>query len=91
MNYTDKAFGIYPLWLCPLPLPSKLNTDDAPAFEVDRSRWDDRKAYARHWLWGYGPSHYGPSQYEDFVKANRDLKDKFRGLDGMKWLYAHTY
>lgn len=47
MNYTDKVFGI-----CPLPLPSKLNTDDAPAFEANKSIRNDRKAYARHWSLG---------------------------------------
>ena len=78
VNYTDKVFGIYPLWLCPLrqsPPPTMhphLNEEQQPMLNIG--------------LWGYGPS-----RPDDFLKANQDLECKLRKLGGMKWLYAQTY
>ena len=78
VNYTDKVFGIYPLWLCPLrqsPQPTMhphLKEAHQPMLNIG--------------LWGYGPS-----RPDDFLKANQDLERKLRDLGGMKWLYAQTY
>jgi delta24-sterol reductase len=79
VEYTDKAFGIWPLWLCPLrpsPQPT-MHPHSCP---------DPLEPLLNIGLWGYGPS-----KYEDFVALNRDLERKLRELGGMKWLYAHTY
>lgn len=84
VDYTDKEFGIYPLWLCPLkqsPLPtmhphfSKLGTDGKLESHM-----------LNIGLWGFGPKNH-----DEFMRKNRDLEYKLKELGGMKWLYAHTY
>ena len=84
VNYTDKAFGIYPLWLCPLR-QSPLPTMHPHSYQTEADG-KTQKPMLNIGLWGYGPS-----QHDDFVKANRDLEHKLHELSGMKWLYAHTY
>lgn len=84
VNYTHDAFGIYPLWLCPLkqnPLPTM--HPQSNEYEADGKTL---KQMLNIGLWGFGPE-----KHTDFVKANRDLEHKLRELGGMKWLYAHTY
>jgi delta24-sterol reductase len=84
VNYTHDAFGIYPLWLCPLkqnPLPTM--HPHSNEYEADGKTL---KQMLNIGLWGFGPQNHA-----DFVKANRDLEHKLRELGGMKWLYAHTY
>ena len=84
INYTDKLFGIYPLWLCPLrqsPLPTMhphVNEMEADGHSL--------KPMLNIGLWGFGPP-----RPDDFVQANRDLERKIQELGGMKWLYAQTY
>lgn len=83
VDYTDEAFGIYPLWLCPLkqcPLPTM--HPHSSDYEADGSL----KQMLNIGLWGHGPR-----KYKDFVAKNRDLEHKLKELRGMKWLYAHTY
>jgi delta24-sterol reductase len=85
VDYTDKAFGIYPLWLCPLkqnPLPT-MHPHASNELEADGKTL---KQMLNIGLWGFGPKNHA-----DFVAANRDLERKLRELGGMKWLYAHTY
>ena len=86
VEYTDKAFNIYPLWLCPLRASSTIPTIHPHSFErsVDGSKVS--KPMLNIGIWGYGPA-----QHEEFVTLNRDLELKLRELGGMKWLYAHTY
>ncbi|KAF4634821.1 hypothetical protein G7Y89_g3270 [Cudoniella acicularis] len=82
-DYTHEAFGIYPLWLCPLkrnPLPTM-----HPHFSEYKADEKILKQMLNIGLWGFGPR-----KHADFVKANRDLEHKLRELGGMKWLYAHT-
>ncbi|RFU30741.1 hypothetical protein B7463_g5615, partial [Scytalidium lignicola] len=84
VDYTDKAFGIYPLWLCPLkqsPVPT-MHPHNSSQKNPDGSLED----MLNIGLWGDGPE-----KHEDFVALNRDLEYKLRELGGMKWLYAHTY
>jgi delta24-sterol reductase len=84
VNYTDEAFGIYPLWLCPLkqnPLPN-MHPQSAD-YEADG---ETLKQMLNIGLWGFGPQNH-----DAFVEANRNLERKLRELGGMKWLYAHTY
>ena len=84
VDYTDKALGIYPLWLCPLR-QSSLPTMHPHSHETEADG-KTLKPMLNIGLWGNGPS-----RHDEFVKANRDLEHKLRELGGMKWLYAHTY
>ncbi|KAG8532830.1 uncharacterized protein KY384_002708 [Bacidia gigantensis] len=78
VDFADTEFGIYPLWLCPLQQSPK------SIFHPHTSEINTPMLNVG--LWGYGPRNY-----DDFVKVNRRLENKLVGLDGMKWLYAHTY
>ena len=84
VEFTDKTFGIYPLWLCPL------RQSPQPTFHPHslESTLNDRstKPMLNIGLWGHGPSNY-----DAFVKVSQDLEKKLRELGGMKWLYASTY
>ncbi|KAL9065264.1 MAG: hypothetical protein Q9161_008343 [Pseudevernia consocians] len=84
VEYTDRAFGIWPLWLCPLR-QSPQPTMHPHLKEID-SNGQALKPMLNIGLYGWGPS-----QPDEFVKANRDLERKVRELGGMKWLYAQTY
>ena len=84
VEYTDKEFGIWPLWLCPLrqsPLPTM-----HPHLEKKGSNVRALEPMLNIGLYGWGPS-----RHDNFVRANRDLERKVRELGGMKWLYALTY
>ncbi|KAJ9614105.1 hypothetical protein H2200_002241 [Cladophialophora chaetospira] len=84
IDYCHEAFGIYPLWLCPLkqsrsptmhPHSTKVGADgETPISMLNVG------------LWGFGPA-----DYDQFVRANQDLERKLHDFGGMKWLYAHTY
>ncbi|RDW71127.1 putative FAD binding-containing protein [Coleophoma cylindrospora] len=82
VDYCDKDFGIWPLWLCPLKQsPSPTFHPNYKGFEQDGK---SLKPMLNIGLWG-------PSRHADPVKANRELEQKLKELKGMKWLYAHTY
>ncbi|PSN65797.1 24-dehydrocholesterol reductase-like protein precursor [Corynespora cassiicola Philippines] len=80
IEYTDKTFNIWPIWLCPLkqsPQPTMHpHTKGALA--------DDQMLNIG--LWGFGPR-----DKDEFLHKNRDLERKLGEFGGMKWLYAHTY
>ena len=84
VNYTDKVFGIYPLWLCPLRQSQQPTMH--PHLKPTTAGGEEQELMLNIGLWGYGPS-----RPDDFLKANKDLERKLRELGGMKWLYAQTY
>ena len=84
VDFTDRIFGIYPLWLCPLR-QSPHPTFHPHSFDTE-SDGKSLKPMLNIGLWGYGPQ-----KHDDFVKVNRQLESKLRDLGGMKWLYAQTY
>lgn len=80
IDYTDKTFNIWPLWLCPLkqsPQPTM-----HPHTKGDLK--DDQMLNIG--LWGFGPK--DPQTY---LAKNRALEKTLGEMGGMKWLYAHTY
>lgn len=84
VEYTDKEFGIYPLWLCPLkqsPYPTM-----HPHFNEVEADGKTLQPMLNIGLWGFGPK-----DHDEFIRKNRALESKLRELGGMKWLYAHTY
>lgn len=80
IDYTDKTFNIWPLWLCPLkqsPQPTmhphtKGNLKSDQMLNIG--------------LWGFGPK--DPTTY---LHKNRALEKTLGEMGGMKWLYAQTY
>lgn len=84
IDYTNQAFGLYPLWLCPLR-QSPLPTLHPHSFEIGADE-KSQQLLLNIGLWGPGPT-----SNEAFVKVNRELEYKLQELGGTKWLYAHTY
>lgn len=84
VEFTERTFGIYPLWLCPL------RQSASPTFHPHtlEKTMDERlqKPMLNIGLWGYGPS-----KHKAFMRANHALESKLRELGGMKWLYAQVF
>jgi delta24-sterol reductase len=80
INYTDKSFNIWPIWLCPLKQSSQPTMH--PHTKGDLK--DDQMLNIG--LWGFGPK--DPTTY---LTKNRALEKTLGDMGGMKWLYAHTY
>lgn len=77
MEFIDKNFSIYPLWLC--PLRQDKNSFLSPSYSkadlvIDVGVWGALQ-----------------EEYENFVSHNRLLEDKVKELGGRKVLYAHAY
>ncbi|KAF2746268.1 24-dehydrocholesterol reductase-like protein precursor [Sporormia fimetaria CBS 119925] len=80
IDYTDKTFNIWPLWLCPLkqsPQPT-MHPHTKGEYTSDQM--------LNIGLWGFGPKNK-----DEFLTKNRDLEKKLKEFGGMKWLYAQTY
>ena len=84
IDYSIHSFNIWPLWLCPLR-QTRLPTLH-PHFSETEADGQTLKPMLNVGLWGFGPT-----QHDKFVAKNRELELKLRELEGMKWLYAHTY
>ena len=84
IDYTVDAFGIWPLWLCPLR-QIRFPTLHPHVAETEGNN-QKLAPMLNIGLWGYGPA-----QHEAFVTKNCELERKLSELSGMKWLYAHTY
>lgn len=76
MNYIDKTFHTYPLWLCPLKIVKDWTKGgDQQKFVIDIGVWDN----------------HAFTNYVEFLQSNRDLEDTLHKLGGQKWLYSQTY
>ena len=84
LQYVEKEFGIWPLWLCPL------RQSAAPTMHPHLKQ-NGPKSQTLEPMLNIGIYGWGPSRVDDFVKVNRDLERKVRELGGMKWLYAQTF
>lgn len=77
VDFIDKNYGIYPLWLCPMKSsksyilsPANLDTE----LVIDVGVWGAMR-----------------EEYETFVRRNRQLEDRVDKLRGRKMFYAHCY
>lgn len=86
IEYVDQAFGIYPLWLCPLKQSQPLSLHPHVSSVTADENVSPQTTLLNVGVWGAGPT-----SHSEFVLANRKLEQKVRELSGMKWLYAHTY
>jgi len=87
VEWLDRHFGHYPLWICPLLMRGKLA--DSPyglvAHKVNPS------VKFPEYLMNFGVWGPGPSDRLSFLALNRALEWKVNELQGKKWLYAHAY
>lgn len=77
MEFVDKKFGIYPIWLCPLKPDKK---------EKLSGTYLDSKLIISVGVYGEASK-----VYAEFVKQNRLLERQVVKLGGRKWLYAYSY
>ena len=85
LEYVDRSFGHYPLWLCPIHQRGK--SSQAPLGPLaEKSNPNIPEKLLSFGVWGPGPS-----DRRAFVEANRRLEHKILELNGRQWLYAHTY
>jgi len=80
LEYVDRKFGMYPLWLCPL----NIQGHDERAQLLSRPLLDGQALNVG--VWGLF-SH----DLDKVVEANRELEDKVWQLRGRKWLYSYAY
>lgn len=105
VDWCEKETGIWPLWLCPLAVPTTApiyNTEGTihphtPHFPTGSGAM---KPTLNIGLWGIPPANISTafrslrstsSSSTSWVMLNRALESKLTALGGMKWLYAHTY
>lgn len=90
MEYAEKAFGIYPLWLCPLRRDGRESMGHPKGYSGTvggkQSTEEYHGEYISVGIWGPYPS----SEVE-FVRANRDIEAKMCELGGLKWLYSRVF
>lgn len=85
LRYLDRAFGHYPLWLCPLHQMGK-SSRSAQGLLAERASPNSPEMLLNFGVWGPGPR-----KKNDFIAVNRSLEHKVREMNGSKWLYAHVY
>lgn len=84
IDYLDRDFGHYPLWLCPLRV--KDHASLFPILPPYKTRADDDTKLLNIGVWGPGPK-----THARFVDANRGIERETKRLGGLKCLYAHAY
>ncbi|HUC88388.1 MAG TPA: FAD-binding oxidoreductase [Candidatus Binatia bacterium] len=77
LQFIDKTFGAYPLWLCPLKPATK-----------DKLSPNNIKTEL---VVSVGVYDKLDVPYQEFVRFNRQLEQKVLDLDARKVLYAHSY
>ncbi|CAK7564721.1 MAG: hypothetical protein SEPTF4163_002620, partial [Sporothrix epigloea] len=102
VDYTADEFGIWPLWLCPLPAPrqptfhphevtsARLVKAAKSTLEASSSTVPDAPPaqMLNIGLWGRPPA----ASADRCIALNRDLEHRLAAeFGGMKWFYAHAY
>jgi len=85
IDYVDKDFGIWPLWLCPIKVDGEISLHPRMP---NRSSDSDKTSTTFINVGVWGP---GSANYDKFIDMNRRLERKVRELGGLKWLYAQAY
>lgn len=90
IEYVDAAFGLYPLWLCPLRHDTRKSMGHARPYcgEIDGIAVKEgcEGEYINVGVWGPGPQ-----EESEYVRVNRELEEKVKALGGLKWLYARVF
>lgn len=81
INFVSAEFGLWPLWLCLLKHGHRVAMHPNLPYEKDKT-----DTFINVGVWGPGPTNYA-----QFIDVNRQLEQKVRELNGIKWLYAQAY
>lgn len=90
VEYVDKTFGIYPLWLCPVRKDGRSSMGHPRPFSGDVPGKKSGAVYEGEYInvGVWGPY---PSSETEYVRANRDIEAKAHALGGLKWLYSRVF
>jgi Delta24-sterol reductase len=85
VEYVDREFGFYPLWLCPLRMRENmsLRPRNMAAFKTGAR---SPGMMINIGLWGPGPI-----RYDKFIEANRHIEKETARLGGLKCFYAQAF
>jgi hypothetical protein len=91
VDYVDKKFSIYPLWLCPLRKDGRASMGQPKEFDGPVGGHEEAGRvydgdYISVGIWGPYPS-----SEAEFVCANREIEKKTTELGGLKWLYSRVF
>lgn len=87
VEFTNKEFQIYPLWLCPLKeSPADVGKE---SFHPWLAEGKEMKPMLNIGLWGLPPP--TAKTHKDYVQLNQRLEKTLHELKGLKWLYSRTY
>jgi Delta24-sterol reductase len=86
IEYLDKSFGYYPLWLCPLRAGHKVSLSPYMHEAQDKETGKTKQMLLDVGVWGPGPR-----DHDAFVMKNRAIEQKLSELGGLKCLYARAY
>ena len=78
--YTDRCFGLYPLWLCPIKRSLESALQPRALSKIKHQN------VINIGVWGPGPT-----DSRKFFEANRKFEKQVQTLSGLKWLYANAY
>ncbi|KAI1143638.1 FAD-binding domain-containing protein [Hypoxylon sp. FL0543] len=84
-RWADQTLRIYPIWLCPIRVRRDA-PDSAHGLHADFADPDGPEFMLNFGIWGPGPS-----DYEELVRANREIERRVHELGGKKTLYAQAY
>jgi len=85
MDYLDRSFQHYPIWLCPLKQSGK-GIASTHSLQADKLKQKLPDYMLNFGVWGPGPK-----RREAFVAWNRQFESMVHRLGGQKWLYTHAY
>jgi Delta24-sterol reductase len=97
VEFTNKEFQIYPLWLCPLKeSPEEVGkesfhpwlAEEEPSSSTTTSK-TTMKPMLNIGLWGLPPA--TAKTHKDYIHLNQRLETILHDLHGLKWLYSRTY
>ncbi len=86
IEYLDKMFGYYPLWLCPLRKGAKLSLSPYSNEAQEKETGKTKQMLLNVGVWGPGSR-----DHDAFVMQNRAIEQKLHELGGLKWMYARAY
>lgn len=88
VEFTDREFQIYPLWLCPLKeSPKSIGKESFHPWLADDK--GDMKPMLNIGLWGLPPP--TAKTHKEHIQLNQQLEKTLHELQGLKWLYSRTY
>ncbi|EPS41388.1 hypothetical protein H072_4721 [Dactylellina haptotyla CBS 200.50] len=88
LEFLERDFSIYPLWLCPLKMKGK-QSDSPHGLLAEVSAKASPDYLLNFGVWG--PAGSKAKNAQTFIDINRRLEQKVDRLGGKKWLYAQTY